>query len=439
MSSTESTGSDPIDSVPADTEMKDNSSLKESTSTSTSTSNLPSSTSSSTSSSSSSSSSSIRVPPLYSVGEKVLATIPPLMYMAKILKQEYRQEKWYYFVHYDGWKSRYDEWIEDERIRKNDEAGKLAQNQMKEELEANKKNVKNNKGKENKEKQNNNNSNSKEKELQNGKGKKKKRKLEGDNTVDLDSSSSSSSSSTSTASSSSSSDPKLRVPGILKKQLVTDWENITRKQQLVPLPRSPSVNAIFNEFEFHRLHCFGGATRGSTHEIYVAQTHEVCCALKNYFNRALGAVLLYRFERPQFREWHEKCNAIGEGKNKMLNESEGGGGMTSELSSVYGAEHLLRLFVKLPDLLAATDLGQKDFLNTIKTLQELMMWMEKRAIGGAEGAAAAAAALAASAAQNSSSSSSSSLNSSIPSTSHLNLFAKEYSMTNNDYVKQVEP
>ena len=40
----------------------------------------------------------------------------------------------------------------------------------------------------------------------------------------------------------------LAVPDVLKAQLVDDWENVTHKEQLVPVPRTPSVRDILDEF-----------------------------------------------------------------------------------------------------------------------------------------------------------------------------------------------
>lgn len=56
--------------------------------------------------------------------------------------------------------------------------------------------------------------------------------------------------------------------------------------------------------------------------------------LRIYFNKALGNNLLYRFERGQYSE-----------QMKTLNIEEG-----RELSSIYGAEHLLRLFGQSPGI-----------------------------------------------------------------------------------------
>lgn len=55
--------------------------------------------------------------------------------------------------------------------------------------------------------------------------------------------------------------------------------------------------------------------------------------IQTYFDRALGANLLYRFERPQFAEIRRQYvtgQAVVVGQEK-------------DMSAVYGAEHLLRM------------------------------------------------------------------------------------------------
>jgi mortality factor 4-like protein 1 len=54
---------------------------------------------------------------------------------------------------------------------------------------------------------------------------------------------------------------------------------------------------------------------------------EVVSGIKVYFDRCLGNVLLYRFERQQYVD----IRRTSEGKEM-------------EMSEIYGAEHLLRLF-----------------------------------------------------------------------------------------------
>lgn len=54
---------------------------------------------------------------------------------------------------------------------------------------------------------------------------------------------------------------------------------------------------------------------------------EVAAGLGLYFNKALGNNLLYRFERGQYQEQYKRLQGTNKG-----------------MSSVYGGEHLLRLF-----------------------------------------------------------------------------------------------
>ena len=59
----------------------------------------------------------------------------------------------------------------------------------------------------------------------------------------------------------------------------------------------------------------------------------VVSGLQVYFDRALGANLLYRFERPQYAEMRKRYVT---GPTVKV-------GQEREMSSIYGAEHLLRM------------------------------------------------------------------------------------------------
>ena len=113
------------------------------------------------------------------------------------------------------------------------------------------------------------------------------------------------------------SEVRLRIPGYLKKQLIADWEAVTRNHRLVTLPRPMSVKALLREFEESKQ------KQESSH----LMVKEIRSGLEQYFEKALGTVLLYRFERPQFKA--QQAAAATEGKT---------------LGDIYGAEHLLRLF-----------------------------------------------------------------------------------------------
>ena len=58
----------------------------------------------------------------YEKGEKVLVLQTPLLYNAKVLKVgEDATEGNLYFVHYDGWKKKWDEWVPPGRMFKRNE------------------------------------------------------------------------------------------------------------------------------------------------------------------------------------------------------------------------------------------------------------------------------------------------------------------------------
>ncbi|KAJ8606922.1 hypothetical protein CTAYLR_008632 [Chrysophaeum taylorii] len=134
---------------------------------------------------------------------------------------------------------------------------------------------------------------------------------------------------------------KLPLPRELKEQLVSDWEQITLEpRKWVPLPRSPTVREIVESFVLakreQRWHTFGDA-------------------ILEYFNKALPKILLYRYEREQFDRVKSGLDASG----------------------VYGAEHLVRLFAKLPELLVMTNLGPQDLQQTKAKLADFCKHLVK--------------------------------------------------------------
>ena len=121
---------------------------------------------------------------------------------------------------------------------------------------------------------------------------------------------------------------RLLVPDNLKAILVDDWEHVTKDLMLVPLPSKTPVNLILDTyFEGEK-----GKRRLGSAEADLLE--EVVAGMKMYFDKALGRILLYRFERQQFFETKQLWEA-GTG------EWEGKGP-----GDVYGAEHLSRLFGK---------------------------------------------------------------------------------------------
>jgi hypothetical protein len=81
---------------------------------------------------------------------------------------------------------------------------------------------------------------------------------------------------------------KLSIPDHIKAILVDDWENVTKNQQLVPLPAPHPVNKILNDYlEYEKPRRQAGSAQADILE-------EVVAGLKEYFEKCLGRILLYR-------------------------------------------------------------------------------------------------------------------------------------------------
>ena len=81
---------------------------------------------------------------------------------------------------------------------------------------------------------------------------------------------------------------KLVIPDHLKAILVDDWENVTKNQQLVPLPSAHPVNSILADYlAFEKPKRIPGSAQADILE-------EIVAGLKEYFEKCLGRILLYR-------------------------------------------------------------------------------------------------------------------------------------------------
>lgn len=121
---------------------------------------------------------------------------------------------------------------------------------------------------------------------------------------------------------------RIIIPEPLKSILVDDWEKVTKEHRLVPLPSQKPVTKFLNDYYHHEsINRRPGSPDADILE-------EVIAGLKEYFNKALGRLLLYRFERQQY---YTLFKQIDSGHGEHAGET---------LADVYGCEHLLRLFSK---------------------------------------------------------------------------------------------
>lgn len=105
---------------------------------------------------------------------------------------------------------------------------------------------------------------------------------------------------------------RINVPDHLKNLLVDDWENVTKSLLLVPLPSQAPANYIiddyFNEEKMNR--------RLGSPEADILE--EFCAGLKMYFEKAVGKILLYRFERSQLAEVSLKSSQLSHIRAQIL-------------------------------------------------------------------------------------------------------------------------
>lgn len=287
-----------------------------------------------------------------SVNDKCLAYHGPLLYEAKVLKihevgskvaltkqgeedieddeipAELANER-VYFVHYKGWKNSWDEWVGIGRLREFNIENLRLQKELKKAALSATSSVSASSGKRSIDVS----------KSMNGSGmsraNKRRSELELENEQEY------------------LKKPEIIIiiPDSLKSLLVDDWELVTKDHQLVKIPAKPNVEDILNKF------------RRSLGKKSVTDTEilsEFLTGLKVYFNRCLGNILLYRFERQQYLE----ITKTPKYKNQ-------------ELSKIYGAEHLMRLIVSLPALIAQTTMDQQSVGTLKEQLEDLLQFLDR--------------------------------------------------------------
>ncbi|KAI5310475.1 Esa1p-associated factor [Ascosphaera atra] len=285
--------------------------------------------------------------PLYHKDEKVFCFHHEILYEAKILDVRHqdpddKKSPHEFLVHYKGWKNTWDDWVTQDRLRKlTDENRELAMTLRREVEAANRAKA--------------------------GKPTTKKRKLDESSRGSEERSSSVPARGAKRAYEQDEKDghaygnptARIVIPDNLKSLLVDDWENISKNNQLVPLPARYPVNQILDMY----LESEKKRKDLSTNDHDVLE--EIVAGLREYFDKCLGRILLYKFEREQYHALRKKWEG---GLDGFADKRPG---------DVYGAEHLARLLVTLPDLIAQTNLGPQATIRLREELSKFAMWFSR--------------------------------------------------------------
>ncbi|XP_041075205.1 mortality factor 4-like protein 1 isoform X2 [Polyodon spathula] len=301
--------------------------------------------------------------PKFQEGERVLCFHGPLLYEAKCVKVNIKEKQVKYFIHYSGWNKK-DEWVPESRVLKYVDTNLQKQKELqkanhfflilsqrdqyaegkmrgaapgKKIAAVQQKNVEL-KTKKNKQKTPGPGEGTSTSEMPQPPRKKRARV---DPTVESE------------ETFMNRVEVKVKIPEELKPWLVDDWDLITRQKQLFHLPAKKNVDTVLEDYANYKK------SRGNSDNKEFA-VNEVVAGIREYFNVMLGTQLLYKFERPQYAE--------------ILADHP-----DAPMSQIYGAPHLLRLFVRIGAMLAYTPLDEKSLALLLNYLQDFLKYLVKNA------------------------------------------------------------
>uniref|UniRef100_A0A8C9WSN0 Mortality factor 4-like protein 1 n=1 Tax=Sander lucioperca TaxID=283035 RepID=A0A8C9WSN0_SANLU len=295
--------------------------------------------------------------PKFQEGERVLCFHGPLLYEAKCVKINIKDKQIKYFIHYSGWNKNWDEWVPESRVLKYVDSNLQKQKEL----------------------QRANQDHYVEGRMRGAAPNKKippaPQKNDNELTVKHVSGRAVPGAGEGTSSGGDPTHPprkkrarvdptveseetfinrvevKVKIPEELKPWLVDDWDLITRQKQLFHLPAKKNVDAVLEDYANYKK------SRGNSDSKEFA-VNEVVAGIREYFSVMLGTQLLYKFERPQYADI-------------LANHPD------TSMSQIYGAPHLLRLFVRIGAMLAYTPLDEKSLALLLSYLQDFLKYLVK--------------------------------------------------------------
>ncbi|XP_003510346.2 mortality factor 4-like protein 2 [Cricetulus griseus] len=142
---------------------------------------------------------------------------------------------------------------------------------------------------------------------------------------------------------------EVKLPPQLKACLVEDWDLVNKEKQLFQLPAEMNVDHILENYV-----TFLKSQRKSDNSEY--SVDELVYGIREYFNKMLGTQLLCQFEKPQYDEILLAYPDI-------------------PMSQIYGAPHLLRLFVNFGTALAHSSLNTHSLMSVSSYMHSFLNYL----------------------------------------------------------------
>ena len=145
----------------------------------------------------------------------------------------------------------------------------------------------------------------------------------------------------------------ITIPKDLKNYLVDDCHAINSQHKLAELPAKITVKEIVDKYKQHKKSKSASGGSGGKGQ----SCEDISNGILEYFNVMLGSQLLYKVERMQYSDILDKYP-------------------DKPMSEIYGAFHLLRLFVKLGTVLSFTTLDKNNIRVLIGHIGEFLKFLE---------------------------------------------------------------
>ena len=142
----------------------------------------------------------------------------------------------------------------------------------------------------------------------------------------------------------------LRFNPAIQSSIIEDFENISKHKMLPWLPRDPSIDHMLTDYLD-----FVSNSKKRTCKVPIKTVSQILWGIRIMFNRSLGSHLLYDFERLQHNAMAEANPDNEEDWFFVPNDVHGPieESNSKKMYEIYGSEHLLRLFIRLPELLSS--------------------------------------------------------------------------------------